>query len=90
MVKRTFTKYPGDYIKASDKVSSEVSMFKKYGLFDYYDSMAGNACIPIDDFESVQKNVMRLLEENEGWVLGYGQKASGYEEDFWYVTDWLE
>jgi hypothetical protein len=74
----------------TDEGKSTIAMFKKYGLLDYYDPMVGNASIPAKDFESVKNNIMRLIKENEGWVLGFGQEASGYVEDFWYITEWLE
>ena len=66
------------------------AMFKRYGLLAYYDDLSGNASFTLSEFEQEKRKIFRLLQENEGWVLGYGQQASGYEEDFWYVTDWLE
>lgn len=81
---------PGMEEFVTDNGKATMNMFKKYGLLGYYDPMSGSASIPSTDFESVKNNITRLLKENEGWVLGYGQQASGYEEDFWYVTDRLE
>ena len=73
----------------TSKGSANYSMFEKYGLADYYDDIMGNASFTPAEFEAEKSNIMRLIQENEGWVLGFGQ-AAHYGEDFWYVTDWLE
>lgn len=57
----------------------------------FYDCMLGNYCIPITKYtEEIEKEVKEFLKNHTDYFLMYLSTKSGYEEDMWCVTNWLE